>query len=65
VTRFDNSSRSRTAGVGDLAIFENYYGYYAAVRVLSVHTRHSSTTGEHELQFQYLIQADHTPVFGE
>lgn len=63
-TRFDNSSRSRSARVGDVAIFENTHGYYAAVRILRVLTRGSSDKGEYELQFEYSIQANHTPVFG-
>lgn len=64
-TQFDNSSRTRTAKIGDAVILENIYGYYAAARVLSVHTRETSKTGEHEIVFDYLIQPNRTSVFGE
>lgn len=64
-TQFDNSSRARTAKVGDAVIFENIYGYYAAARVLTVHTRETSKTGEHEIVFDYLIQPNRTSVFSE
>jgi hypothetical protein len=63
VTQYDNSSRTRTVKVGDAVIVENIYGYYAAARVLSVHTRETSKTGEHEVVFDYLIQPNRTSMF--
>jgi TIR domain len=63
ITRFDNSSRVRTAKVGDAVILENIHGYYAAAHVLRVLTRESSPTGEHEVEFEYLIQPNRTAIF--
>lgn len=64
VSVFDNSSRSRTAQVGDSVILENIHGYYAAASIEQVHTRHSSPTGDHEIIFKYVIQPNRTTLFG-
>lgn len=64
-SEYDNSSRCRTARVGDCAIFENTHGYYCAVFLEGVTTRSTSANEEPELTFSYAIQANRTADFSQ
>ena len=60
---FDASSRSRTLQVGDAAILRNRNGYYAVLLAQKVVTRASAPDRQHNIVFDYMIQANRTPVF--
>ena len=53
---FDTSSRSRLISVGEIAIWRNTNGFYAATRVLSIadDTRNNSANAD-EVVFEYVI----------
>ncbi|HSE34515.1 MAG TPA: hypothetical protein VLB83_00175 [Candidatus Paceibacterota bacterium] len=52
--RYDDSSRARSAGIGQIAIFENQNGKFLAVKILDIK---DDTRGDDfdELSFQYKI----------
>ena len=58
----DYSSRARTPSVGQIVVFRNVYGFYAATRVLAIK---DDTRGNenNELRFEYVIQDDGSDKF--
>ena len=58
----DYTSRSRAPATGDVVVFRNSNGFYAAVHVLDVKDD-SRGDGCDELRFQYAIQTDGTESF--
>lgn len=61
-TKFDASSRHRTAQEGDVVIWQNVSGYYAAVTIESVTTRRSPSR-QHLIEFSYAIHPDKSHDF--
>jgi hypothetical protein len=62
VSIFDDSSRRRTASIGEIVIWRNRAGYYLATKIESVSMRYRDEWRD-ELVFTYLIQPNRTPVF--
>ena len=62
--RLDYTSRTRTPALGDIVVFRNTRGFYAALQVLEIKddTRGDSVD---EVRFQYAIQSDGTDNFTE
>lgn len=60
----DYTSRLRTPSVGQIVVFRNRHGFYAAVRILGI--KDDSRGHDHdELRFEYLIQSDGSDSFGD
>ena len=60
----DFTSRSRTPRIGQVVVFRNRHGFYAAVRILGI--KDDSRGHDHdELRFEYLIQSDGSDSFGD
>jgi hypothetical protein len=59
---FDTSSRVRTPHIGEIVIWQNTAGYYAAVRVEKLTSR-SHGQAVDEITFTYAIQPNRTPSF--
>lgn len=59
---FDFSSRTRTAHVGQVVVFQNQNGYYAAVKIIAIKDD-SRGDVQDELTFTYFIQANGSPNF--
>ena len=60
----DYTSRSRTPRVGQIVLFRNKHGFYAAVRLLEI--KDDTRGDDHdELRIQYAIQADGSDNFAE
>ena len=62
VSIFDDSSRVRTANLGEIVVWRNQQGYYLATKIESVSVRYRDEWRD-EVQFTYLIQPNRTPVF--
>ena len=59
----DYTSRFRTPHVGQIVVFRNRHGFYAAVRILEI--KDDTRGHDHdELRFEYLIQPDGSDSFG-
>lgn len=58
----DFTSRARTPGLGQIVVFQNRHGFYAAVQILSIK---DDTRGDafDELRMRYAIQPDGTADF--
>lgn len=52
--RYDSSSRARTAGIGQIAVFENIHGKFLAVKILALRDDSRGDLYD-ELHFQYKI----------
>ncbi|KAB7675280.1 hypothetical protein [Plesiomonas shigelloides] len=59
---YDYSSRTRTPQEGDIVIFQNTYGHFAAVKIIDIkdNTRGDSSD---ELTMEYVINAKGSPDF--
>ena len=58
----DYTSRARTPRVGQIVVFRNIRGFYAAARLLKI--KDDSRGDDHdELRFQYVIQPDGSDKF--
>ena len=58
----DYTSRTRTARVGQIVVFRNVNGFYAAIRVLTI--KNDTRGDDHdELRFEYAIQDDGSDNF--
>jgi len=62
-SRFDASSRVRTARVGDAVILRNVHNYWAAVFIDEVYIRDTGPTGEPHVTFHYVIPPVPSPEF--
>jgi pyrimidine deaminase RibD-like protein len=60
---YDGSSRVQTAREGELLVWENTYGYFAAVQVLDVKDRTRPPDKFDSLTISYLIRSDGSPRF--
>ena len=56
-TSYDFSSRSRTPQEGDIVIFENSFGNYAAIQVVDIKDNSRSDSVD-ELTIEYVINPD-------
>lgn len=54
---YDFSSRSRTPQEGDIVVFENSYGNFAAVKIIDIKDNTRSDSID-ELTFEYVINSD-------
>ena len=61
---YDYTSRSRTIHRGEIAVFRNVHGFYAAVHVLDIMDDSRDDTQD-ELRFRYAIQSDGSDSFNE
>lgn len=59
---FDTSSRVRTPHLGEIVVWQNTAGYFAAVQVHALKSR-SNGDGVDEMTFTYAIQPDRTSSF--
>ncbi|MEZ4784897.1 MAG: toll/interleukin-1 receptor domain-containing protein [Candidatus Kapaibacterium sp.] len=59
---FDTSSRVRMPQLGEIVVWQNIAGYYAAVRIEALNCR-SHGRDKDEVTFSYAIQHDRTPSF--
>ena len=58
----DYTSRSRTPRVGQIVLFRNIYGFYAAAHLMEI--KYDGRGDDHyELRFQYVIQSDGSDNF--
>ena len=62
VESLDYTSRSRTPCIGQIVLFRNIHGFYAAVRVLGIKDD-SRDDDSDELRFEYVIQPDSSDSF--
>ena len=60
--QLDYTSRARTPAVGQIVVFRNTHGLYAAVKLLSINNKNRGDNQD-ELRFEYSIQADGTDDF--
>jgi hypothetical protein len=60
--QFDTSSRVRTPHLGEIVVWQNTAGYFAAVIVQALKSR-SHGDAVDEITFKYAIQPDHTSCF--
>jgi len=63
-TRYDTSSRVRGAHVGEILLWQNTAGYYAATKLEDVRVRSGRETPS-QLTFRYLIQGNRGSSFSE
>lgn len=59
---FDTSSRVRTPHLGEIVVWRNTAGYYAAVKVEKLKSRSHGDPND-EITFTYAIQTDRSPSF--
>lgn len=59
---YDNSSRTRTVRINQIAVLQNKNGFYAAVKVLSIKDDTRGDSND-ELTFEYRIQTNGSPNF--
>jgi hypothetical protein len=59
---YDTSSRVRTPHLGEIVVWQNTAGYYAAVRVETVKSRSHGNPSD-EVTFSYVIQPNRTACF--
>lgn len=61
----DYTSRYRTPERGEIVVFRNVHGFYAAVRVLDIKIKDDRRGGDRdELRFAYAIQGNGSDNFG-
>lgn len=60
--KYDTSSRVRTVGLNQIAIFQNKNGFYAAIKILSIKDDSRGSDND-EVTFEYFIQSNGSPDF--
>jgi len=59
---YDSSSRKRTVGLNQIAIYQNKNGFYAAIKILAIQDDTRGPAND-EITFEYLIQTNGSPDF--
>ena len=60
----DYTSRSRTTALGNIVVYRNVYGFYAAIQVKEIRDNSRGHDAD-ELRFRYAIQANGSDSFAE